>query len=669
MKVNKKRVQNMYKVFTIVILVVLAGCSNADPETTDLLTTHYPELYEAVFARDAEAILEYAGSDQPQIAEQAWKAMISTPVDDIDGLIDQVAEANTRAAWASLWFKELEEADVERLHEMWQNQSDVRTGIATVLGFHGNMDSFEMLLNAVEKDQETALAIGRLSASLEITPEQEQQVVELAFGAADPFTTQSYLYGFSRSLKDLAPDTEQLMLNLWETYYPEDSDPIQSLIRILMKNHTDEALFHFELDDFEWMDTQLAIEVARGIGRNPLTKQSSVVLNALLDNRNVNVRIEALRAIQRKQEELDGRHDRAVLNKLGLIRGYEAPLRLEALNSITNPGKYSDLVYELAGDDPYLQTLKYSITKKFLSDEEFLANLKEDLDSENRLNRFFALQELAGWWGELEDKSSGLTSEVKELTQQQMKTADRSMIYSMGSLFRDSTIITNSEYPLMEEMLDRFRLPEDVEVFQAVSSVLKARFEEEATSYIEVLAAEGNAALNQTMRNQGWDIPESEGPSVTFREPDWKRLSWLGKDPVLVLETDKGVIKIVMDVLSAPATISGMDSLLQARAYNGVPFHRVVSNFVIQGGDVETQDGFGGPDYVVPTEATPIHYFRGKVGIASAGTDTEGSQYFIMHDWMPHLTARYTIVGEVYEGMEAVDRIVVGDIVKRAYWD
>ncbi|HBQ59829.1 MAG TPA: peptidylprolyl isomerase [Balneolaceae bacterium] len=123
-----------------------------------------------------------------------------------------------------------------------------------------------------------------------------------------------------------------------------------------------------------------------------------------------------------------------------------------------------------------------------------------------------------------------------------------------------------------------------------------------------------------------------------------------------------------MNPISAPATISGMDSLTRAGAYNAVAFHRVVPNFVVQGGDIETGDGFGGPDYVVPTEASSKQYARGIVGIASAGGDTEGSQYFVMHDWAPHLNGRYTIIGEVISGMQVVDKLMVGDKVNQAYW-
>ncbi|RNC86174.1 MAG: peptidylprolyl isomerase [Balneola sp.] len=238
----------------------------------------------------------------------------------------------------------------------------------------------------------------------------------------------------------------------------------------------------------------------------------------------------------------------------------------------------------------------------------------------------------------------------------------------MASLLRDSLIIEDSEYYVIEDFLTRFKLPEDIEVYQAITSVLKDRFEDDAQALIDSLAALGNSALNQTLRNQGWEIEEGAAPSTVFRKPDWRRLTKLGISPVLILETNKGDILIQMDVLTAPATISGMDSLVTARVYNRVPFHRVIPNFVIQGGDIETQDGFGGPDYVVPTEGSATHYFRGKVGIASAGTDTEGSQFFVMHDWMPHLTGRYTIIGEVIEGMEVVDRIVRGDYIEKAYW-
>jgi cyclophilin family peptidyl-prolyl cis-trans isomerase len=111
-----------------------------------------------------------------------------------------------------------------------------------------------------------------------------------------------------------------------------------------------------------------------------------------------------------------------------------------------------------------------------------------------------------------------------------------------------------------------------------------------------------------------------------------------------------------------------IDSLNRAEHYDGVPFHRVIPNFVIQGGDIERRDGFGGPDFVIPTEASEQEFVRGAVGIASAGPDTEGSQYFMMHQWKPHLNGNYTRFGKVTDGMDVVDRIVKGDKVLSTTW-
>lgn len=91
-----------------------------------------------------------------------------------------------------------------------------------------------------------------------------------------------------------------------------------------------------------------------------------------------------------------------------------------------------------------------------------------------------------------------------------------------------------------------------------------------------------------------------------------------------------------------------------------------IPNFVIQGGDVETGDGLGGPDFVIPNEPSEHGFVRGAAGIASAGKDTEGSQYFFMIDWAPHLDGGYTVFGQVIAGMDVVDRMRVGDRVIRA---
>jgi peptidylprolyl isomerase len=100
--------------------------------------------------------------------------------------------------------------------------------------------------------------------------------------------------------------------------------------------------------------------------------------------------------------------------------------------------------------------------------------------------------------------------------------------------------------------------------------------------------------------------------------------------------------------------------------YDGVPFHRVVPNFVVQGGDFERGDGWGGPGFAIRSEFTRIPYGRGTIGMASAGKDTEGSQFFLTHSMQPHLDGRYTAFGAVVEGMDVVDRLLPNDTLRSA---
>lgn len=162
--------------------------------------------------------------------------------------------------------------------------------------------------------------------------------------------------------------------------------------------------------------------------------------------------------------------------------------------------------------------------------------------------------------------------------------------------------------------------------------------------------------------------PGAEAAPAGPRRPGvpWEELAALGTAPRLILETDRGRIVAVLAPEEAPLTVGALARLAAQGRYDGVPFHRVVPNFVIQGGDVSRGDGSGGPGYRLRTELTRIPFSRGTLGMARSGRDTEGSQFFITHSRQPHLDTGYTAFGWVVEGMEVVDRIQVGDRLLRA---
>ena len=110
-------------------------------------------------------------------------------------------------------------------------------------------------------------------------------------------------------------------------------------------------------------------------------------------------------------------------------------------------------------------------------------------------------------------------------------------------------------------------------------------------------------------------------------------------------------------------TVANFVNLAERGYYDGVVFHRVVPNFVIQDGDPRG-DGWGGPGFSLRDEVSSRTYSRGTVGLALAGRDTGGSQFFVTVSPQPHLEGTYPVLGQVESGMDVVDRMTQGDRVR-----
>jgi cyclophilin family peptidyl-prolyl cis-trans isomerase/HEAT repeat protein len=176
-----------------------------------------------------------------------------------------------------------------------------------------------------------------------------------------------------------------------------------------------------------------------------------------------------------------------------------------------------------------------------------------------------------------------------------------------------------------------------------------------------IRAAAGEAwQIHTRERVPGTELPDPE------RTVDWAALESLGPDPRLHLETERGEIVVRLLPDRAPLTVQSMAALVEDGAYDGTRFHRVVPNFVIQGGDVVVGDGTGPVEFAIRSEFTPVPFHRGVVGMASSGKDTEGSQFFLTHSMQAHLDGGYTAFGWVESGEAALDAIRVGDRIERA---
>jgi cyclophilin family peptidyl-prolyl cis-trans isomerase len=124
----------------------------------------------------------------------------------------------------------------------------------------------------------------------------------------------------------------------------------------------------------------------------------------------------------------------------------------------------------------------------------------------------------------------------------------------------------------------------------------------------------------------------------------------------VVIETDKGAITMELDPKLAPNTVNNFVSLARDGYYDGLKFHRVVSEFVIQGGDPEGS-GRGGPGYKFEDEPVKGEYTLGAVAMANAGPNTNGSQFFVTLGPTPHLDRRHSVFGKVVSGLDVVEKI------------
>ena len=173
---------------------------------------------------------------------------------------------------------------------------------------------------------------------------------------------------------------------------------------------------------------------------------------------------------------------------------------------------------------------------------------------------------------------------------------------------------------------------------------------------------------HEFLRRAG-ESPQPPAPAEALPEEDYDAMLRAPYTPVAWITTARGEIEIELFVADAPRTVTNFIRLARSGFYDGLTFHRVVPNFVLQAGDPRA-DNSGGPGYAIRCEINERSYMRGSVGMALDGKDTGGSQFFVTLLPQPHLNGRYTLFGQVREGFEVLDRLEPGDRIRRVrIWD
>lgn len=237
-----------------------------------------------------------------------------------------------------------------------------------------------------------------------------------------------------------------------------------------------------------------------------------------------------------------------------------------------------------------------------------------------------------------ENFDSSLANDFAKIYEEAISDGDMAVIGIVCNALADSALNYKSvikDFSFLKEARNRLSLPKDYE------SVVPLQM---AIDYFE-----GNNTTS-TLTND-------------FNHPiNWNVVKKIPAGQRAIIKTSKGNITIQLLVEEAPGSVANFVLLAADKYYDGRYIHRVVPNFVVQDG-CPRGDGWGGEAYSIRSEFMPHPYRAGSVGMASAGKDTEGTQWFITHSPTPHLEGRYTLFAEVVSGLDVVHALEVGDTV------
>jgi cyclophilin family peptidyl-prolyl cis-trans isomerase/HEAT repeat protein len=256
---------------------------------------------------------------------------------------------------------------------------------------------------------------------------------------------------------------------------------------------------------------------------------------------------------------------------------------------------------------------------------------------------------------------------IKNLFEISLKQKDMAVITTTAGVLADSVFKNLIPAKTLINTFNQLKTPDDIEPMTEIIKTLGEFSGNEVIAFLEKALTNDDRILSKESANslkkitgKSYEDKITANTKAGYSDYDWKYLTSLKDKNIMVIKTERGIIKVRLNPDEAPFTVLSFCKLIDKKFFDGLVFHRVVSNFVIQGGDPRG-DGWGGPGYAIRTEIGLTNYKRGSVGVASAGKDTEGCQFFITHSPQLHLNGRYTIFGEVIEGMEIADKIQEGD--------
>lgn len=650
----------------LVIGFIITGCIKNESEFEQILSIENSRA-------SCEELLPFLHSKEPKIRSRAIEAIgklqDSTCVQlllKMLGDINHNVRIEAAFALGQIGTTQAEPVLIKELKN--KDRNSVKTRILEALGKLGTDKTAPVLIKyfksyEAELRAEAALSVARLALRKLTFPALTDSVTKL-LNDSDGEVRWKAAYSLMRIKENLNP--KPLLFSL------QDKNPLVRMYAVEalgnLENYTFlEALGATLKQDKDW---RVRVKAAKGFGNSPLTFSANYL--SLLDQIQP-VRVAIIQAIG-AAAKLNEKGYRANNRELNLAKNQLERILQQSSNgtewSIAEKGFALISYAKLMGEQGIFLIRSYSKnpqTKLRLRAVEALGII----------NSKVAFRIIADSFN---DSSKAVRGKVVEVLS---KFEEPSATNILASALQDSDHVIvalaseslasapekNKKYAVrIAQAYQNLPKPVDAESAQLIFKAM-AKFSHKSALPVLYLALETNDIAVQKAAASAIATISPEDTILTGLEfkstvvnIDYKALDRL-VNSTAVVKTSRGDITFELYPEDAPLTVLNFVNLAQKGFFNGLTFHRVVPNFVIQGGDPRG-DGWGSPGYSIRSEFSKRHYIRGTVGMASAGKDTEGCQFFITHSPQPHLDGRYTIFGQVISGMGIVDQIQEDDIIE-----
>ncbi|MBL3654630.1 peptidylprolyl isomerase [Fulvivirga sediminis] len=600
------------------------------------------DIYDLADRRDTEALLAYLDHDNAEyrrLSAEAFGSVKDTMAIPKLGILLNDDHAEVRKAAAYALGQSYDSSAVRLLVQALSGEDSVmvKNQMLEALGKVVTQPQIELLYKRpIEDEIKEGLAWGLYRAGLRSV--YDGVTTEWAINLLDSANTYLTRLGAAHYLARIKGlDLKKYQKEIIDALTRDQSVNVRMALASALKNLNSKAVI--ELLSKEIIgdnDYRVKVNSLKALYNYEYEEIKVALYNALTD-KNVNVAITAADIIYEKADSSDEIYitEAALKATNWRVKAILLGSALKITNSKSEIFRQIKEQYEssknpyfkaalLTSLSDYLKGYDFIITKTFAAEHPAIATAGTEALVSLRMQPSFPEE---------------LKPAFADIFKQAMETGDIAMVAITSNLLSDTTYHFKEEYDSIDFLYtakSKLSLPKDNEALQVLNKTI-AYFEGKD------------------------DIPVTVNE---FNHPiDWDLIKTIPQNQKVLVKTDKGDITMRLLVNEAPGSVANFVQLAKSGYFNGKNFHRVVPNFVVQGG-CNRGDGYGGENYSIRSELANLRYQEGSVGMASAGKDTEGTQWFITHSPTPHLDGRYTIFAQVTDGMDVVHQVEVGTVIQ-----